>query len=72
MGKTYFVDMEKVCKLTQEKLWTFAELARRAHLSTTTISSLKAKRRKSSALTVYKIAAALDVSPAEITREGTI
>lgn len=72
MEKTYFIDAKQVCKLTQEKLWTFAELARRAHLSTTTISSLKTKRRKVSVLTVYKIAASLDVSPAEIVKEGTI
>lgn len=66
MGITFSVDMEKVCKLTQEKFWTTAELGRKAHLSQATIFSLKAKRRNASMLTVRKLAAALDVSPAEI------
>ena len=72
MGKTYFVDMEKVCKLTQEKFWTIAELTRKAHLSQATYFSLKSGRRKASVLTVKKIAAALDVSPADIAKEETI
>lgn len=66
MGQTFTVNMGKVCELTQEKFWTIAELTRKAHLSQATYFSLKSGRRKASVLTVKKIAAALDVSPADI------
>ncbi|WP_302221300.1 helix-turn-helix transcriptional regulator [uncultured Acidaminococcus sp.] len=66
MGNTFSVNMKKVYELTQKKFWTIAELGRQAHLSQATIFSLKAKRRNASMLTVNKLAAALDVSPAEI------
>lgn len=63
---SFHVNMDKVYELTQEKFWTIAELGRQAHLSQATIFSLKAKRRNVSMRTVKKLAAALDVSPAEI------
>lgn len=63
---SYYVNMDKVCELTQEKFWTIAELTRKAHLSQATYFSLKSGRRKASVLTVKKLAAALGVSPAEI------
>lgn len=63
---SYYVNMDKVSKMREEKFWTIAELTRKAHLSQATYFSLKSGRRKASVLTVKKIAAALDVSPAEI------
>lgn len=66
MERTFTVRMGKVYELTQKKFWTIAELGRQAKLSQATIFSLKAKRRKASLLTVNKLAAALDVSPADI------
>lgn len=66
MERSFIVHMDKVYNLAQEKFWTIAELGRQAHLSQATIFSLKAKRRKASLLTVNKLAAALEVSPAEI------
>ncbi|MFR4605329.1 helix-turn-helix transcriptional regulator [Acidaminococcus intestini] len=66
MGNTFSVNMEKVDELRLKKFWTNSELGRKAHLTQGTIYSLKAKRRNASMLTVKKLAAALDVSPAEI------
>lgn len=63
---SYYVNMNKVCKMREEKFWTIAELTRKAHLSQPTYYSLKSGRRKASILTVKKLAAALDVSPADI------
>lgn len=66
MRNTFSVNMEKVDELRLKKFWTNSELVRQAHLTPATIYSLKAKRRNASMLTVKKLAAALDVSPAEI------
>lgn len=66
MRDTFSVNMEKVDELRLKKFWTNSELGRKAHLSQATIFSLKAKRRNVSMRTVKKLAAALDVSPAEI------
>ena len=66
MGNTFSVNMEKVDELRLKKFWTNSELGRKAHLTQATIYSLKAKRRNASMLTVRKLAAALDVSPAKI------
>ena len=63
---TFSVNMEKVDELRLKKFWTNSELERKAHLTQATIYSLKAKRRNACILTVRKLAAALDVSPAEI------
>lgn len=66
MRDTFSVNMKKVYELRLKKFWTTSELGRQAHLSQATIFSLKAKRRNVSMRTVKKLAAALDVSPAEI------
>lgn len=66
MRDTFSVNMEKVDELRLKKFWTNSELGRKAHLTQGTIYSLKAKRRNASMRTVKKLAAALDVSPAEI------
>lgn len=66
MGDAFRVNMEKVDELRLKKFWTNSELGRKAHLTQATIYSLKAKRRNASMLTVRKLAAALEVSPAEI------
>lgn len=69
MRDTFSVNMKKVYELRLQKFWTTSELGRQAHLSQATIFSLKAKRRNgrnASMRTVKKLAAALDVSPAEI------
>ena len=66
MRDTFSVNMEKVDELRLKKFWTYSELGIKAHLTHGTIYSLKAKRRNASMLTVKKLAAALDVSPAEI------
>ena len=66
MRDTFSVNMKKVYELRLKKFWTNSELGRKAHLSQATIFSLKAKRRNVSMRTVKKLAAALDVSPAEI------
>ena len=63
---SFYVNMDKVCKMREERFWTIAELIRKAHLSQATYYSLKSRRRKASILTVKKLAAALDVSPADI------
>ena len=64
--KSIIPDMGKVKRLAYKKGWSFSELAKRADLSLNTLFALQAKRRKASERTMYKIAAALDVSPAEI------
>lgn len=65
MRDTFSVNMKKVYELRLKKFWTTSELGRQAHLSQATVFSLKA-RRNVSMRTVKKLAAALDVSPAEI------
>ena len=64
--KSMAPDMGKVKQLTYKKGWSWSELASRAELSLNTLFALQAKRRKASERTVYKIAAALGVSPEEI------
>jgi DNA-binding Xre family transcriptional regulator len=66
MVKTVEIDMKKVKEITLKKFMSFADLAKRANLSLATLFALQAKRRKASERTLYKIAAALDVSPADI------
>lgn len=66
MVKTVEIDMKKVKEMTLKKFMSFAALAKRANLSLATLFALQAKRRKASERTLYKIAAALDVSPADI------
>ena len=66
MRDTFSVNMEKVDELRLKKFWTYSELGIKAHLTQGTIYSLKTKRRNASMPTVKKLAAALDVSPAEI------
>lgn len=66
MVKTVEIDMKKVKEMTLKKFMSFADLAKSANLSLATLFALQAKRRKASERTLYKIAAALDVSPADI------
>ena len=63
---TVFPDMGKVKLTMYQKGWSWAELARRSGLSQNTLFALQSKRRKASERTMYKLAAALDVSPADI------
>lgn len=63
------IDMEKVRALTESRLWSWAELARKSGLSVSTIFSLQSGKRNSSNLTARKLAAALGVKPAEIIKE---
>ncbi len=63
---TFVVNMAKVKELTYQKFWSLTELAQQAHISLATIFALQAKKRQASKRTVAKIAAALDVSPADI------
>lgn len=59
-------NMAEVKRLTYSKGWSWAELAKQANLSLNTIFALQSKRRKASERTMYKLAAALDVAPADI------
>ncbi|WP_303063480.1 helix-turn-helix domain-containing protein [Acidaminococcus massiliensis] len=61
-----FPNMGEVKRLTYKKGWSLSDLAKQANLSLNTIFALQAKRRRASERTVYKLANALDVSPAEI------
>lgn len=63
---TCYLDMNKVKHSMWKNGWSWAELARRSGLSLSTMFSLQSKRRKASERTMYKLAAALDVSPADI------
>lgn len=63
---TVFPDMGKVKQTMYQKGWSWSELARRSGLSQNTLFALQSKRRKASERTMYKLAAALDVSPADI------
>ena len=65
MGK-YYIDMEKVKRMMYEKLWTWAELARQANVTQSTLFALQAGRRNPSLRTIYKIAHALEVEPQQI------
>lgn len=65
--KTAQIDFSKVEPILIKKYWTWTELARQAHLSHSTILSLRSTRRKASILTIAKIAGALGVDPADIT-----
>lgn len=63
------INMEQVRHLTESRLWSWNELARKAGLSVTTIFSLRSGRRNASNLTARKIAAALGVAPQEIIKK---
>lgn len=65
--KTAQIDFSKVEPLLIKKYWTWTELARQAHLSHSTVLSLRSTRRNASLLTVVKIANALGVKPKDIT-----
>lgn len=66
MENLAIINMVKVKELTYKKFWSLSQLAEKAHVSLATIFALQAKKRRASQRTVVKIAAALDVSPAEI------
>lgn len=70
--KTFNVDMRKGKEITYSNFMSLQDLAIKSHVSAASLFAYQAKRRKASALTVYKIAAALDVFPADIIKEGTI
>lgn len=63
------LDMEKVQEMTYQKLWTWADLARQANVTQSTLYALKAGRRNPSMRTIYKIAHALGVEPQEIVKQ---
>ncbi len=64
--KTFNVDMRKVKETAYKKYMNLQDLAIKSHVSAASLFAYQAKRRKASERTVYKIAAALDVSPADI------
>lgn len=66
MATTFDINMELIKHKTYMRGWSLTDLARRANLSLNTIFALQVKRRRASERTVYKLANALDVSPAEI------
>lgn len=66
MDSVFTTDMGKVKQLSYQKGWSLSDLAKQANLSLNTIFALQAKRRRASERTVYKLANALDVSPADI------
>lgn len=66
MDRVFTTDMGKVKQLAYQKGWSLSDLAKQANLSLNTIFALQAKRRRASERTVYKLANALDVSPADI------
>lgn len=63
------IDMDKVRNLTERRLWSWAELSRKAAVSVATIYSLQTGRRNASILTIRKLANALGVEPSEIVKE---
>jgi len=60
------INMQKAKTLSYRKCWTLKELANHAHISLDTVFALQAKRRKATLLTLNKLAAALDVAPADL------
>lgn len=66
MEQLYKLDMGKVKVLAYQKFWSLSELARQSRVSLATIFALQAKKRCASQRTITKLAAALDVSPADI------
>lgn len=69
MENLAIINMAKVKELTYKRFWSLSQLAEKSHVSLATIFALQAKKRRASQRTVVKIAAALDVSPAEIIEE---
>lgn len=69
MENLAIINMAKVKELTYKNFWSLSKLAEKSHVSLATIFALQAKKRRASQRTVVKIAAALDVSPAEIIEE---
>lgn len=63
---TVFPNMGKVKTMIYKKGWSWADLARRSGLSLNTLFALQSKRRKASERTMYKLATALNVEPADI------
>lgn len=60
------LNLKIISSLIDEKLWTWAELARQAGISSSTIFSLKSGRRNASYTTIRKIAHVLKVEPQQI------
>lgn len=60
------LDAKKVQALTEARFMSWAELALRSDISASTISLLMAGKRNASYKTIRRLAAALDVEPAEI------
>lgn len=63
------IDMKRVQDLALDRLWTMSELARRSHISITTLLALKAGRRRASALTIRKLSVALGVPEQDIIKQ---
>lgn len=63
---TVFPNMEKVKHTMYKNGWSWSDLARRSGLSLNTLFALQSKRRKASERTMYKLATALNVEPADI------
>lgn len=63
------IDFTKVNELIDKKYLSWAELGRRAKISSATVFAIKAGRRNASYKTIRKIAAALEVQPSDIVQE---
>lgn len=63
---TYKVNAEKLRGLAEARCLSWARLARLADISAATVLSVAAGRRNASLNTVRKLAAALEVEPAEL------
>lgn len=68
-NRTAKIDFQKVDTIVSSKFWTWAELGRRAEISSATVLAIKAGRRNASYKTIRKIAAALEVQPRDIVQE---
>lgn len=67
-ARTEKVDFNVVDRIINEKLISWAELARMAGISSATIFAIKAGRRNASFRTIRKIADALGVEPKDIVK----
>ena len=64
------VDGEKLRQLRERRFLSHRDLARRANVSPTTVLNLEANRVEAQRRTIRKLAAALEVDPAELVRGG--
>lgn len=63
------INIEKLNIAMAEKCWTNQELSKKAKISLGTITMIKANRRNCQAITVGKIAKALDIPVTELVEQ---